>query len=115
MTKEELARAAKLMAEAQDRMGDRYERFVEAVVRHADMMTGALERIRLFEDFLDLHLKSYDARLDFLKTIQDSLQALVPALSEAGVSWNENNERLDKLMKKMETHFGSEAGLEYDN
>jgi len=115
MTEEQLANAAKLMSESYDRLSTQYNRFVESVLRHTDMMTSAVERIRLFEDHLDLHLKSYDARLDFLKTIQDSLAALVPALSEAGVSWHENNERLDKLMKKLETHFGSEAGLEYDN
>jgi hypothetical protein len=39
----------------------------------------------------------------------------VPALSDAGVSWNENNDRLDKLTTLLETHFGSDAGLRYDN
>ncbi|MBC8030193.1 MAG: hypothetical protein H7Z16_08785 [Pyrinomonadaceae bacterium] len=115
MTEEELANAARLMSESYDRMAESRDKFAEVVIGHTDMMKGTIERIRMFEDHLTLHLKSYDARLDFLKTIQDGLAALVPALSEANVNYHETNERLDKLMKKLETHFGSAAGLEFEN
>lgn len=115
MTEEELANAAKLMAEEYKRMADARERFVEHVIRHTEMMKQAIERIRMFEDHFDARLKLFDERLDLNHTVLDSLQALVPALSEAGVSWNENNEKLDALMKMLQRHFGSEAGLEYDN
>lgn len=114
MTEEELANAAKLMSESYDRMAENCERFAEVIIKHTDVMKNAIKRIGMFEDHLDLHLKSYDARLDVLKTIQDGLAALVPALSEAAVSWNENNDRLDKLIKTIETYFGSGAGLEYE-
>jgi|GEM_PF-5697280 len=79
------------------------------------MMKDAIERIRMFEDNIDLRLKLFDQRLDLNHTVLDSLKALVPALSDAGVSWNENNDKLDALMKMLQRHFGSEAGLEYDN
>jgi len=79
------------------------------------MMKDAIERIRMFEDNIDLRLKLFDQRLDLSHTVLDSLKALVPALSDAGVSWNENNDKLDALMKMLQRHFGSEAGLEYDN
>lgn len=115
MTEEELANAGKLMAEAYDRMAVARERFVEHVILHTDMMKDAIKSIKMFEDRMDLRLKLFDERLDLNHTVLDSLQALVPALSEAGVSWHENNEKLDILMKKLDRHFGSEAGLEYDN
>lgn len=115
MTEEELANAAKLMAEAYDRMAVARERFVEHVIRHTEMMQEAIEALKMFEENIDLRLKLFDKRLDLNYTVLDSLKALVPALSEAGVSWNENNDKLDALMKMLQRHFGSEAGLEYDN
>lgn len=115
MTEEELANAAKLMAEAYDRMAVARERFVEHVIRHTEMMKDAIETIRMFEDRMDLRLKLFDERLDLNHTVLDALQALVPALSEAGVSWNENNDKLDLIMKKLDAHLGGEAGLEFDN
>ena len=115
MTEEQLAEAGRLMSEAYDRMAVARERFVEHVIRHTDMMKQAIERIRMFEDHLDLRLKAFDARLDLNHNVLDALQALIPALSEAGVSWHENNEKLDRLMKKLDTHLGGEVGLEYDN
>jgi cobalamin biosynthesis protein CbiD len=115
MTEEQLANAAKLMSESYDRMAVRHEKFVEAVVRHTDMLTHTMEMLSDLEDRIDLRMKTYDARFDYLKTMQESVSAMVPALSEAAVSWNENNDKLDILIKKMDKHFGSEAGLEYDN
>jgi hypothetical protein len=115
MTEEQLANAAKLMSEAYDRMAVRHEKFVEAVVRHTDMLTHTMEMLRDLEDRIDLRMKTYDARFDYLKTMQDSMTSMVSALSEAAVSWNENNDKLDTLIKKMDKHFGSESGLDYDN
>jgi hypothetical protein len=74
-----------------------------------------MDILRLFEDNMDLRLKTFDARLDLNHTVLDALRALVPALSDAAVSWNENTAKLDILMKKLDRHFGSEAGLEFDN
>lgn len=115
MTEEQLANAAKLMSEAYDRMAVRHEKFVEAVVGLTDLLTHMMESLRGFEDRIDLRMQAYDARFDFLKTMQDSMTSMVSALSDAAVSWNENNDKLDILTKKMDKHFGSEAGLDYDN
>jgi hypothetical protein len=115
MTEEQLANAAKLMSEAYDRQAESREKFVEAVLRHTDMMTNSMDILRAFEDRIDLRMKMFDAQTDFLKSIHDAVAAMVKAFSEAAVSWNENNDKLDILMKRMDKHFGSDAGLEYDN
>src|SRR5688572_7687962 len=115
MTEEQLANAARLMAESQDRLAASYDRFVEAVLRHTEMMTTSINRLSVHENFLELHMKSYDARLDFLGKIQDSLSALLPALSDAVLSADENNERTEKLTRLLELHLGSTDGLRFDN
>jgi hypothetical protein len=115
MTEEELANAAKLMSEAYDRQAESREKFVEAVLRHTDMMTSSMEILRGFEDRIDLRMKMYDAQVDYLKSIQKSLESLVRVIGEAGANWNENNDKLEILMKRLDKHFGSDAGLEYDN
>lgn len=115
MTEEELANAAKLMAEAYDRMADARERFVEHVIRHTEMMQQAIESQKLFEENMDLRLKIFEKKLDMKGSILDSLKSLSGVLAEAGASWHENNDKLDKIMKKLDAHLGGEAGLEYDN
>jgi hypothetical protein len=115
MTEEQLANAAELMSDAYDRLAVAYDRFVESVLRHTDMMTSSMEFLKLFEEQMDLRLKIFDARLDMKSTILDSLKSLSAVLAEAGASWHENNEKLDLIMKKLDAHLGGEAGLEYDN
>ena len=115
MTEEELADAARLMAESQDRLRASYDRFVAAVLRHTDMMMSSIEGLKAHEEVIDLHMKRYDARLDFLKSIQEALASLAPALSDAAVSWNENNDHLKKLTQLLEAHLGSSEGLEFEN
>ncbi len=52
--------------------------------------------------------------LSILTQVQESLTAVQKAFSETNVTINENSERMEKLLAKVEAYFGT-TGLDYDN
>ena len=53
-------------------------------------------------------------QLEMFKDVEHSLKAVEKAFAESNVSINENTERTQKLLAKMEAYFGT-TGLDYDN
>jgi hypothetical protein len=54
-------------------------------------------------------------QVELHKESLEALKALGRAVGECTVSTNENNERMDKLIMKVESYFGTGEGLNYDN
>lgn len=55
------------------------------------------------------------AHLATSKELVEMQKQVLRAYADSNLSISENSERIDKLMAKMEKHFGSEAGLDYEN
>jgi len=108
MTEEQLAFAAERLANAQ-------EKFVEGVRLVVDTQIALVQRLRVFEDFLNISQELRDARDDEAKRTLDSFQALVKAFIESNVNLRENTERMDRLLNKVDSYFGSGEGLENEN
>jgi hypothetical protein len=49
------------------------------------------------------------------KELVEMQKQVLSAYADSNLSISENSERIDKLMTKMEKHFGSDAGLDYEN
>ena len=108
MTEEQLAFAAERLANAQ-------EKFVEGVRLVVDTQVALVQRLRVFEDFLNISQELKAARDDEAKRTLDSFQALVKAFIESNVNIRENSERMDRLLTKVDSYFGSGEGLENEN
>ena len=108
MTEEELVAAAQRLANAQ-------EKFVEGVRLVVEAQMAVVQRIRDFEDFLHTSQMLEDSRDDEAKKILETYQTMVNAFVESSVALRENNERLDKVITKVESYFGSGEGLEHEN
>ena len=108
MTEEQLAFAAERLANAQ-------EKFVEGVRLVVDAQIALVQRLRVFEDFLNISQELKDARDEEAKRTLDSFQALVKAFIESNVNLRENTERMDRLLNKVDSYFGSGEGLENEN
>ena len=82
MTEEQLAFAAERLANAQ-------EKFVEGVRLVVDAQIALVQRLRVFEDFLNISQELKGARDDEAKRTLDSFQALVKAFIESNVNLRE--------------------------
>jgi hypothetical protein len=115
MTKEELDAQAAQLAESQ-------EKFVATLYMMFDVIGGLKEYLKSVGDRLDAHGAHMDAQRALIdahgaqfKANLDAFQALIAAFTDSNLSVKENSEKLDKFIGKMESYFGSGAGLEYDN
>jgi predicted RecB family endonuclease len=54
-------------------------------------------------------------QMELHKESLEALKALAKAVTESTVSTDESNERLEKLIGKVESYFGSGEGLDYEN
>lgn len=108
MTEEQLVAAAEHLAQAQ-------EKFVEGIRLVVASQTTLIQRLRVFEDFLINSQALKDARNEESKQVLDSFQALIKVFVESNVTINENSDRMDKLLTKMESYFGDGTGLEHEN
>ena len=52
---------------------------------------------------------------DLAKDLLDTHRAMLKAVGEMQVAINENTARLDAVIVKFESYFGSGQGLDYDN
>jgi N-glycosylase/DNA lyase len=108
MTEEQLALAAEHLASSQ-------EKFVEGIRLFVKFQTDLIKRLRVFEDYLESSQSLKSARDDEIKQIMEALNAMLNAIVETSLSLRENNERMDKLLTKVESYFGSGEGLEHEN
>ncbi|MDX6529254.1 MAG: hypothetical protein QOH41_1544 [Blastocatellia bacterium] len=108
MTEEQLAAAAERLAIAQ-------EKFVEGCRLFVEAQMAVVQRIRHFEDFLQTSQALQESRDDETKLILEALRAMIAALVDSNLTLGENNERMNKLITKVESYFGNGEGLNFEN
>src|ERR1051325_8888045 len=115
MSTDDLDRQAELIAESQ-------RKFVETIRDLSGLIDALIEHQRGLMDYLDhwrkLFISSGDLmhrQVELHKESLEALKALGKAVGECTLSTNENSERLDKLIVKMESYFGTGEGLNYEN
>ena len=115
MTNDDLEKHKQLIADSQ-------EQFLETVRNLSQLVDSLIKHQSSFMSYLntwrDLFVSSRDLMQEQLELHKESVEALKSvsrALAESTVSANENHERIEKMMVKIESYFGSGEGLEYDN
>jgi len=108
MTEQELINAAHHLAESR-------EQFVKELKLSMEAFTAISDRLRTFSDYLDHRDKSLEQRMVLHNNVMEALESLVKLLSENTVTLNQNTDRLEQFLKKFETYFGTDTGLEYEN
>jgi hypothetical protein len=63
--------------------------------------------------FKGIH-EAMQEELTIVKQLDETLTAMKKAITDNYVATNENNERIEKLLTKVEAYFGT-TGLDYDN
>ena len=115
MTNDDLEKQKQLIADSQ-------ERFLETVRNLSQLVDTLIKHQSSFMSYLntwrDLFVSSRDLMQEQLELHKESLEALKSvskALAESSVNTSENNERMEKLIVKIESYFGTGEGLNYEN
>lgn len=108
MTEDKLIEAAHHLAESR-------EQFVKEVQLAMEGFMSFSERLRTFGDYLDARDAKISAGIEINLSVQEALARLVDVLKENTIALNENTERLDTFLKKFETYFGTDRGLDLEN
>ena len=115
MTTEDLERQAQLIADSQ-------RKFVATIRDLSGLIDALIDHQRSLMDYLDQWRKLFISSGDLMhhqvelhKESLEALKSLGKAVGESTVSTNENSERLEKLIVKVESYFGTGEGLNYEN
>ena len=115
MTTEDLEKQTQLIADSQ-------QKFVETIRNLSGLVDSMIDHQSSFRDYLqswrELFLSTHDLmkqHLDLHKASVEALKSLSTALVDSAVTASENNERIEKLIVKMESYFGDGEGFKYEN
>jgi Mg2+ and Co2+ transporter CorA len=115
MTDEEFRFTAKRLTENQ-------QKYIETIYLMSELVDAVNRRIgdftRTLGNWRDLFGSTRDLMEEHVamsRELCELQKQVIKAYADNSLAITENNERLDKLMTKMEKHFGSDAGLEYEN
>jgi len=115
MTSDELEKQAQLIADSQ-------QQFVETVRNLSGLVDSLIQHQSSLMTYLnmwrDLFVASRDLmqeQIDLNRESVDALKTVAQALADSTAATNENSERIDKLLTKIEGYFGSSEGLNYEN
>jgi len=115
MTTEDLKRQAQLISASQERFLEtvrNLSQLVDSLIKHQSSFMSYLNSWReLFVSTRDLMQEQSELHKESLAL----LKSLSTALADSALSANENNERIDKLIVKMESYFGDGESLNYEN
>ena len=108
MTEPETKEQAKELANAQANFIDLTKVLIEGINVLAD-------RVGNWTGYMGTVNETMHEYSTLAKDLLDTHRAMLAAVGEVQVAINENTERLDAVMLKFESYFGSGSGLEYDN
>jgi hypothetical protein len=115
MTSDDLEKQAKLIADAQSK-------FVATIHDLSAMIDSLIDHQSSLMKYLNMWRELFGATRDLMQeqiTLHreslEVLKAVGKAMADSTASTNENNDRIDKLLTKMESYFGSSEGLNYEN
>lgn len=110
------------LAQATVRLATSEEKFLTTVHLWVEASNSLRDYLKDNRDFLNTHLNGFDgavelmrSQIDMLKGIAVGLDVVVKTSAETNATINENSERMKALLTKVESYFGTGAGLEYDN
>jgi hypothetical protein len=115
MTTEDMEKQAQLIADSQQKFVATIRdlsHLIDSLIQHQSTLTSYLKTWR------DLFVSSGDLmhqQIELHKESLEALKALGKAVAESNISTNENSERLEKLIVKVESYFGTGEGLNYEN
>jgi septal ring factor EnvC (AmiA/AmiB activator) len=102
-----LIKTLHLQHELVDAMNKRISGFQHYLASYREVFGSNQQVFASIKELLDEQLK-------LVKDVEHSLKAVEKAFAESNVTINENTERTQKLLAKMEAYFGT-TGLDYDN
>jgi hypothetical protein len=108
MTEEKLIETAHHMAD----MHERVIKEMQAIVKVCESYSARLDAT---EVVMNLSVERLTCRVEFAQLVSGALEKLVDLLRENTVTLNENTERLNEFITKIEICFGSGEGLEHEN
>ena len=108
MTKKELEAQANYLAEQQ-------QKFVNTLYTMFDVVEGLKDYLKSYSAVLETHTVLLDAREQKFDSAMELFKGAIKAIAESNNAVNDNTQKLDKFIVKMEAYFGSGTGLEYDN
>lgn len=115
MTNEDLEKQAQLIADSQYKFVEtirNLSQLIDQLIQHQSSLMSYLTTWRaLFVSSGDL----MHQQMELHKESLEALKALGKAVAESNLSTNENSERLEKLIVKVESYFGTGEGLNYEN
>jgi hypothetical protein len=115
MTNEDMEKQAQLIADSQQKFVATIRdlsHLIDQLIQHQSSLMKYLNSWR------DLFVSSGDLmhqQMELHKESLEALKALGKAVAESNLSTNENSERLEKLIVKVESYFGTGEGLNYEN
>jgi len=115
MTAEDLERQAQLIADSERKFVETIRDLsglIDQLIQHQSTLMSYLKTWRdLFASSGDLFHKQIELHKESL----EALKYLGKAVADGTVSTDANTERMEKLIVKMESYFGTGEGLDYEN
>ena len=97
------------------RLAASQEKFLDGLSRMIDVMEGLTDQLKGFREYLQSWGDFLEAHHNTSKALIDSHQSVLKAFAESSVEISENTAHVKKLITKVESYFGSQPGLDYDN
>jgi len=94
---------------------DSQGKFVEGAERIIDSMVSLTDRLERWIHVAESVTDQMERYADLCKELVETNRLMLKALGETQAAINENTNRLDSFIGKLESYFGSGAGLEYEN
>src|ERR1700730_9012269 len=102
------------------RLTENQQKYIETIYLMSELVDAVNRRIgdftRTLGNWRDLFGSTRDLMEEHVamsRELCELQKQVIKAYADNSLAITENSERLDKLMTKMEKHFGSDAGLEY--
>jgi hypothetical protein len=91
------------------------DKFVTTMYMTFEVLEKLTDNLKSFRGYLDAVQEVMDAHAASSKALIDAHEAVLKAFTESSVTIHENSERIEKLIAKVDSYFGSTPGLDYDN
>jgi hypothetical protein len=97
------------------RMVQAQENFTASALAINDVTDALNKRVQHYDDIFNGMIDMIGAHNESAKNILEMFPKFFAAFTETNANTEANNRKLDAFMLKMETYFGSDKGLEFDN
>jgi phosphate uptake regulator len=115
MTKAELDHYAKDLHLVQQKFAGSIIELVEYCAAIGEQISGFTSYLESWRTLAQSTGELMTSRLEMSTELVEMQKQVLKAYADSNLSIAENSERLDKLMIKMEKHFGSDAESDYEN